>query len=167
MQATSNPALSTMQDIHTPEVIGQWPLAYGYWVALALILLLTAMTIWKYRQRHRLHAAKREVLRQLDALAMASDTFSLQVNTLIKRAAISYLPREQVASMQGDNWAQWMNAQVTQPTPELHTLLDRRYQRQALTSDEAASLKNLALLWLKEALPLERQIKHKNKDITC
>ncbi|MEC4728902.1 DUF4381 domain-containing protein [Shewanella sp. D64] len=155
MQATAiNPALEALKDIHTPAIVENWPIALGYWlVLLILVSTLIFSVVWLTR-RYKRAAAKRAVIIELELLDINSANISVDINTLIKRAAISYLPREQVAGLQGQIWYAWMDQQVKHATPALHRLLDLRYQKQGLTTDEAQELKQLAKLWLKEALPL-------------
>lgn len=157
MEPTSNPALNSMYDIQTPDVITSMPIAMGYWLALAIICIAIIFFMVKLRQEWLKRAAKREVLAQLSALTVTqanATEISVQINSLIKRAAMSYLSREQVAGLQGGAWYQWMDRQVKSPSPRLTTLLDRRYQRAGLNLEEAYELKTLAENWLKQALPL-------------
>jgi hypothetical protein len=153
MQAATNPALEALKDIHTPAMIENWPIAPGYWLILLILVSTLIFSVIWLKRRYLRAGAKRAALVELDLLDINSTNISVEINTLIKRAAISYLPREHVAGLQGQTWYAWMDQQVKQSTPELHQLLDRRYQRQGLTTDEAQKLKQLTKLWLKKALP--------------
>ncbi|EDQ00168.1 DUF4381 domain-containing protein [Shewanella benthica] len=174
MQPTANPALTALKDIHTPEAISNMPMALGYWLVLALILIALTALMFKVKQARRHRAPKREVLFAVASLDTSSDKHAadipVQINSLIKRAAMSYLSREQVASLQGDSWHQWMTQQVDTVNPRLKALLDRRYQRDGLTRKEAEELKMLATHWLKQALPLKKDIQNiatSNKEAQC
>lgn len=160
MTPTANPALEALKDIQPPEAITNLPIAAGYWLVMFIVLGVIVAMAFKLKQHRKHNAAKREVISQLQALPIPSDDtadISIQINTLIKRAAMSYLSREQIAGLQGDAWHLWMANQVKNPDTRLKTLLDRRYQREALSTDEAHELKNLALVWLKQALPIKEQ----------
>ncbi len=158
MPSASNPALAALKDIQTPEAIGYWPLAYGYWLVLALIVIaLIAITIWVIKC-HKNSAAKREALAQLNQLDDTHPQLAIEVNTLLKRSAMSYLPREQVAALEGEKWHQWLRQQVKQFDSNLGALLDKRYQPQPLTLDEAQQLKAAAAQWLQQALPLKNEV---------
>lgn len=155
MEATTNPALASLKDIQTPDIVTSWPIAYGYWVTLALIIMVIT-AIFYLAKRQRLYSApKRIVIAELKNLDPDHEALSSQVNTLIKRAAMSYLPREEVAGLEGEMWHHWMNTQVKQPDPQLQVLLDKRYQREGLASGEGSILKTLAHQWFKEALPIK------------
>lgn len=174
MENSANPALSALKDIHTPEVISNMPIAPGYWLLLILILITVTTLVFKLKNERRHKAPKREVLLAVASLDTSDDKLAadipVQINTLIKRAAMSYLPREQVAGLQGESWHQWMAQQVSTSNPRLKALLDRRYQKEALTAKEADELKVLATDWLKQALPLKintHTICTSNKDAQC
>ena len=154
MQAATNPALEALKDIHTPAIIESWPIALGYWLILLVFIGVLIFSVLWLTRRYKRSAAKRAAIMELALLDINNPNISVEINTLIKRAAISYLPREQVAGLQGQTWSIWMDNQVKQATPKLHQFLDRRYQRQGLTTDEAQELKRLTKLWLNEALPL-------------
>lgn len=157
MEATTNPALASLNDIQTPDIIASWPVAYGYWVTLALIIM-SITVIFYLVKRQRLYAApKRAVIAKLKELDPNHKELSSQVNTLIKRAAMSYLPRERVAGLEGEAWYRWMNNQVKQPDPQLQLLLNKRYQREGLASGEGQVLKALVHQWFKEALPIKME----------
>jgi len=155
MEAKTNPALASLKDIQTPEVITSWPIAYGYWILLALIIVTIAAIYYLVKRQRRDSAPKRIVIAALKELDPNHQALSSQVNTLIKRAAMSYLPREQVAGLEGQAWYRWMNTQVKLPDPQLQQLLEKRYQREGLASGEGPKLKTLAHQWLKEALPIK------------
>ncbi len=174
MQPTANPALTALKDIHTPEAISNMPIALGYWLLLALILFALTALMFKVKQARRHRAPKREVLLAVASLDTSNETHAadvpVQINSLIKRAAMSYLSREQVAGLHGDSWHQWMAQQVNSANPRLKALLDRRYHREGLTQEEAEELKMLATHWLKQALPLKedaQNIATGNKEAQC
>ncbi|WP_076408796.1 DUF4381 domain-containing protein [Shewanella sp. UCD-KL12] len=166
MTPTANPALEALKDIQAPEAISNLPIAAGYWFVMFVVLGAIVAAAFKLKQHRKHNAAKREVISQLQALPIPSDAsadFSIQINSLIKRAAMSYLSREQVAGLQGDAWHLWMSNQVKNPDTRLKALLDRRYQREALSTDEAMELKDLALTWLQQALPIKEQKPNSNQ----
>ncbi len=162
MPSASNPALAALKDIQTPEAIGHWPLAYGYWLILVIIVTSLIIISILLIKRHKHHAAKREALTQLALLDSESPLLAIEVNALLKRSIMSYLPREQVAALDGQKWYQWLEQQVEQPIPYLIPLLCKRYQPQSLTFEEAQQLKSATAVWLQHALPLKK-LKHKEE----
>ncbi|QYJ81127.1 DUF4381 domain-containing protein [Shewanella aegiceratis] len=155
MQAASQPALANLQDIITPPPVGVWPLAYGYYLLALLVLMLIAALFIYIKRRGKLLAAKREALTLLSKVTSEAPQLPLAVNSLLKRSAMSYLPREQVASLQGDAWYAWLRAQVPSMDPMLPSLLEKRFQADKLSPSEATQLLDGAKAWLQQALPLK------------
>ncbi|MFV7783951.1 DUF4381 domain-containing protein [Shewanella marisflavi] len=156
MQVAPQSDLAAMQDIITPDPIGLWPLAYGYYL-LALLLLLVVCGLVIYLKRRRKHlAAKREALKLLSQLEPSDPQLPHSINALLKRSAMSYLPREQVASLQEAAWYDWLKKQVPGIDPNLAALLEKRFQSAELSADEASQLLAGAQAWLQQALPLKQ-----------
>ncbi|MDR8523343.1 DUF4381 domain-containing protein [Shewanella fidelis] len=165
MTTQANPALAALQDIQTPVEIGAWPLAYGYWITLALIICsLGLITYWLIKRRQT-HAAKNAALAELAALELQHEQFVDQVSSILKRAALSYSPRTQVAQLSGDNWYKWLNAQVSSPQNELCELLAKRFQANPFSDAEKSKLRASAQRWIKSALPLKKAAK--SEESTC
>ncbi|MCG9737234.1 DUF4381 domain-containing protein [Shewanella insulae] len=162
MQAASQPALANLQDIITPAPVGVWPLAYGYYLLTLLLLMLMATLFIYIKRRGKQLAAKREALTLLSQVTPEDPQLPLTVNSLLKRSAMSYLPREQVASLQGDAWYAWLGAQVPTMDPKLPDLLERRFQAGNLSPSEAMQLLDAAKAWLQKALPLKA-----GKEVSC
>lgn len=155
MQTANNPALAAMKDIQLPDPISSWPPAYGYWLLLALIIILVVSALYWLIRRHRRNAAKREAIAHLDRLDLNHKQLAIEINALLKRSAMSYTPRENIASLDGGNWYHWLEQQVPKVDKNLAKLLAKRYQAQPLTTIEAQQLKTAAKHWLKHALPLK------------
>lgn len=149
-----NPALASLQDIQTPVEIGLWPIAYGYWILIA-IALISLIAIYVYVNKRRTQsAAKRAALIALAELDIETPNYIANVSAVLKRAAMSYCERDLVASLSGSAWHKWLSQQVKQPPTELCQLLSLSYQQQPLTESQAIALKQCAEQWLKNALPL-------------
>ncbi|MCK8044053.1 DUF4381 domain-containing protein [Shewanella sp. 1CM18E] len=165
MTSLANPALAGLQDIQTPAEIGLWPFAYGYWIALILILSCIAVTIIWYKNRRKIHAAKNAALTELTKLELQNEQFVYEVSAILKRAALSYSPRSQVAQLSGNDWYKWLNEQVSTPQDELCELLAKRFQANAFSDADKTQLRNCAERWIKSALPLKKAVK--SEDATC
>ncbi|PKG58922.1 DUF4381 domain-containing protein [Shewanella sp. Choline-02u-19] len=151
----ANPALASLQDIQTPTEIGLWPLAYGYWLLLLVVLISVAAAFIYLRKRRQHTAAKRAALVELAKLDPSTAQYITNVSEILKRAAMSYCDRSLVAGLSGTHWYAWLTAQVNSPPVELCELLKLSYQRTELTQSQAIALKQSAEHWLKSALPLD------------
>lgn len=104
-----------LRDIHLPDSVSWWPPAPGWWVLLAL--LICACLIMRYWRRNRGRRNLRQLaLQELDRI---ENRFGQQDNerqalenlsVLLRRIAVSRYPREQVASLTGDRWLQFLDS---------------------------------------------------------
>ena len=107
--------LAQLKDIHLPEPIGLWPLAMGWYALAVLLLVLVVALIMVLRRLHVQARPKRQALCLLqqyeqdhksgknDALICA------RVSELLKRVALAYFPRQQVAGLKGTQWVAFLN----------------------------------------------------------
>ncbi|NCF62467.1 MAG: DUF4381 family protein [Gammaproteobacteria bacterium] len=101
-------SLQNLNDIVVPGPVSWWPLATGWYVLAALlivILLILAIRQWRQWRRNRY---RRQALAQLSSIRKG-ETGLQQLPFLLKRAAISAWPREQVASLSGPPWHRFLD----------------------------------------------------------
>lgn len=146
-----------LRDIHLPTEVGQWPLAYGWWL-LAVLTVVTVVTlvVWWVKQR-RLKLARRQALAALKTITSEQADWPVQLNQLLKRLAISYFPQQRVASLHSAEWIQFMSEQLSVKKREvfsqtLSALNQALYQPQADTPDFTQSQAQAAL-WIKSVKP--------------
>ena len=87
--------LAQLKDIHLPDAVGLWPLAWGWWVLLILLVLiaLTAfLMLRRHRQRNRYRAAALAELQQLVSLWLQKHRNQWQKTPVRKTAAKTLLP---------------------------------------------------------------------------
>ena len=105
---TTSP-LADLHDLHLPEPIGWWPPAPGWWLLLALLVLLVIGISFILRQRKR-SLLKRLTLAELGKLReeyrqTADSLLTIkQLSILLRRFCISYQPRTDAAALTGDDW---------------------------------------------------------------
>lgn len=104
------PSLQHLRDIHLPAPVHGWPLAPGYFIMALLCLLTIACIVWGVKYYRKRGQVKREALQLLTtyeqryAISRDSQESSTAVSELLKRVALSYYPRQRVASLQGEEW---------------------------------------------------------------
>ncbi len=113
--------LAQLRDIHLPDPVSAWPPGPGWWLLAGLLLVLLAVSAaWLWR-RHRRNAWRRQAQR---ALATAhqrwqddgdSATYLQAANAVLKRAALSRFPREQVAPLNSQRWDDFLDRQWHKP----------------------------------------------------
>jgi hypothetical protein len=114
MQQGADP-LAQLRDIHVPGMIEAWPPAPGWWILAALgALLVIAGFTWLFRY-WRANRYRREALRELTQLLKdqhkdEDDQAYLEaLQRLLKRTALTGFPREEVASLTGEAWVQFLD----------------------------------------------------------
>lgn len=129
--------LAQLHDIQMPAPIGWWPLAPGWYLLAALMVILI---LGLYYLLHRVYAngrAKREALRELALYQQEyqqhanSQLISANISALLKRVAlVYYYPRTQVAGLHGDAWISFLNNKVKHVNfnPVRTELLELPYQ---------------------------------------
>lgn len=165
----SQPTL-TLRDIHLPDPVSWWPLAPGWWIVLALVIITTTVTVislQRYRRRHY----RRLGLQQLAAIELSAATHSdqqliQQLSQLLRHMAVlHYGPHS--AGLDGNNWLTFLDQSFekkgapTQPPHQPfsqgigHCLAAGPYQK-AITNIDTAALLTLCRLWIKR-LPLPKK----------
>ncbi len=107
--------LAQLKDIHLPDPIGWWPLAPGWYVLMIITLLLSFWLFFYLFKRYANSLPKKQALSLLQhykeqyAKDKNAQLASARVSELLKRVALVYYPRMDVASMHGDTWVQFLN----------------------------------------------------------
>ncbi len=114
----ANPANGLqLRDIHLPDAVSWWPPAIGWWLTPLLVILLALAFIalrHALRKRHQGSCKKiavTELQRIKQHYADSNDALhSLrELSVLLRRVALSYLPREHSASLTGEAWIAQLN----------------------------------------------------------
>lgn len=160
-----NSTLPDLKDIHEPEAIGWWPPAIGWWILAVLIPLLIILSIWVYKRLTRKTALKtaKKILAEIKQDA-TRDNLSVvcDLSMLVRRVAISMLPRAKAAGLTGRQWLAFLDSSVKgAPFSEGigQLLVDSPYQKTPPTELEISQLIELCEDWLKS----QATIQHKQK----
>jgi len=101
-----------IKDIHLPDPILWWPPAIGWWLVFLSSILLMVLIIWGYKNITRKTAVKaaRKLLLQIQNKNDWNDQRKLTaLSALLRRTAISVYPLEQVASLTGPAWLEFLD----------------------------------------------------------
>ena len=144
--------LAQLKDIHLPEAINNYPLAYGWWILFIITIVIIMLIITIVLRQKQKTKAQRAAIKHLSQTIESND----EIITTLKWAAIQYFPRKKIAQLHG----QHLNDFLLQCLPEKHhdkfiklsqEGFNNRYQPTENTLDTA--LLQAALLWLTHALP--------------
>lgn len=145
----ANPALAELKDIVTPEAISHWPWAIGYWLLLGVLLIACILLLIWFKKRARHLAPRKNAKHLLAQLDIHSATYVSEVNSLLKRVAMSYLPRESIAQLDGDAWSSWLDSALPAAQHgKIGPLLASRHRAEPLNPSQAQQLAELSKLWL-------------------
>jgi hypothetical protein len=90
----------------------------------------------------------------LEDYSIDDDSFAAQVNGLLKRTALTYLPRERFAKLNGQPWFDWLDTRLAPSQQhQIGDLLVKRHQASGLDQTEKAQLKSFAKSWLSNKRP--------------
>lgn len=152
-----------LHDIHLPEQVHNFPIAPGWWLLLALLVISTVWLYKKRKQRIRVNAGKKQALTVLENNPLLS---AKECITLLKWAAMQYINRQQLAKLYGEGFQLFLMKQL----PEKHQanftkLSTAAFQGQykaeqavlntATTNDIDRDCQQATKLWLTHALPIK------------
>ncbi len=129
-------ALNQLRDIHMPEPVSWWPMAIGWYLLIAFILIITGLVSYKLYRRYMNHRAKHQALRLLADYRRDyekeknSQLISARLSELLRRVALAYYPRARVAALTGDEWIDFLNSSAKQVdfNPVRNMLLEMPFQ---------------------------------------
>ncbi|MGV6809121.1 MAG: DUF4381 domain-containing protein [bacterium] len=112
-----------LRDIHLPDPISWWPLAWGWWLLIIATLFgLTVLAAWLLRRKKNQKKIAKPVLfmQTLNTLKTEKQTtvFATQLSALLKHSAVYYYG-QQAAGLSGEAWLAFLDQYwVLGKTPE-------------------------------------------------
>lgn len=143
-----------LNDIHLPEQISNYPIAYGWWILTALIILAIVVTVIKLKQNKKRNQVKKQALAQLKSNV---DINNSELISLLKWAAMHYFSRIELAKLYGESLQQFLLTQL----PEKHKmqftqLSEKTFKNQykhGAQNEVDNDFQQAVQLWLTQALP--------------
>lgn len=144
-----------LRDIHMPEAISWWPLAFGWWILIALFLAVLAIAIWqllRYQQGNRYRKLALAELNNLYSNWQSSAdtaTYLQTANQILKRAVFQANVNSDTSSLSGHQWAEHLNSYTNQSLAEdsCKALAESIYMKEPDTNVEKLHLD--LCTWLK------------------
>ncbi|MEI7867600.1 MAG: DUF4381 domain-containing protein [Candidatus Methylumidiphilus sp.] len=100
-----------LRDIHLPDPISGWPPAPGWWLLLFGVPILSALLAWLWRFVRR-KTVKKLALAELESIVQSKTDARAKVQQLailLRRISLSVYPREEVASLVGEQWLAFLD----------------------------------------------------------
>ncbi|MEY4590028.1 MAG: hypothetical protein RL497_2104 [Pseudomonadota bacterium] len=108
--------IAQISDIQRPQEVGPWPLAPGWWVLLALLVigsLLGTIALYKTIKRRAYRRSALRLLKRLgDGGSFSRSGLARQLNEVLKRTALSspYYQHLYIGSAHGEAWREFLCA---------------------------------------------------------
>jgi len=159
-----DPGTLNLRDIHLPEPISWWPIAPGWWIVTAGILLLLVL-IFITRKIYLSHQLKRDISSEIDIIKQQfqqtqnRSELARSLSILLRRASITYYPAENIAGLTGEDWlslldTSWSEKDHNKSSIKFHSdvgkiLITAPYQAEDSLADfDAQALIQLCESWL-------------------
>ncbi len=108
--------MQQLHDIEGLDAISPWPLAIGWWVAIACGMLFLGIALWLLWLRlNYLRSWKRDTFKKLESLehnlspSTSGETIAF-LSEYLRRIAVRRFPRKECAGLVGDAWLKWLKA---------------------------------------------------------
>ncbi|AXR05905.1 DUF4381 domain-containing protein [Salinimonas sediminis] len=148
--------LAQLKGIHPPPDAAFWPLAWGWWVLLAVLVaaLVGAVILW--RRHRRFNAARRQAMDELRQVSSGDNNWPSQLNQILKRTALVYYPPATLSGLYGQRWTQFLLAQLKRGQQQtmaarLEHLQAMQYQPAKPDKQAFDPCQEAAISWVKKA----------------
>lgn len=115
----TDPLQLSLRDIHYPDAVSWWPLALGWWLLLLIVILLVLAIVYFYKKK-QLYKNSKELHARLQFEYIKQDWQEHQNNKkllndlsgLLRRISLNFYSREEVASLAGNRWLEFLDKHV-------------------------------------------------------
>lgn len=144
--------LSDVKDIRGLDDVSMFPLALGWWIIIAIMVLFLAMFIYKRIQNFRYNRTwKYKVIKRLDKISDNLNESNVkaslaEITEILKRASIQSYGRNEVASLNGDDWLGWLEIMGSgnfNKSKYKELLIDYPYMEEYKIPDKMKEIKSL------------------------
>lgn len=107
--------LAQLHDIVLPAAVSWWPLAWGWWVLLLLILSAIGAVLYIRRRNRQREAYRLLALHELNRITTRyqehgnTAEYLQQLSLLLRRTALSAQPQRFPVEIKGEAWLRWLD----------------------------------------------------------
>ncbi len=113
MNPSFDPGQIPLRDIHLPDAIAWWPLAYGWWILGGLMLVAVTVLAVRYYAGRRHRAARKALRKAMDVLRAGGDPVltAQRVSVTLRRFAMTVSDdADLVAGLAGESWVAFLDS---------------------------------------------------------
>jgi len=155
--------LDDLRAISLPQPVSFRPAAGG-WIIIGIIAMIAIRLLFIAVKKYRSNAYRREGLHLLKELQINSNnsrsaTVAANISVILKRAALATYPREQVASLTGNEWLCFLdktyeeNKFSSKPGSLLGDTVHRKPNADSIDSRTVKDLFVIAETWIRQHKP--------------
>lgn len=117
MNPSLDPTTIPLRDIHLPDAISWWPLAFGWWLLGGLVALAVVVFAVRFYASRRHRAARRGLKAAIDALNAGEEPVlcAQRLSTTLRRFAMTVSDDpDGVAGLVGEGWLAFLDGRWQQ-----------------------------------------------------
>ena len=154
LQMQQQDPLVQLRDIHVPNEVSAWPLDWGWWLLIVLVVI-TIFGLYKTLSSYLRHnKPRKQALALLESVSAQQSNWPVTLNSILKRAAMSYYPAQQVAGLYGKQWQAFLTSALKKRDKKLESdlaLLVSNIYHANPNSNDFDACKSAVKGWLSKA----------------
>ncbi|MEY8673844.1 DUF4381 domain-containing protein [Francisella philomiragia] len=114
----TNDLLAQLKDIYLPARVSQWwPLAYGWWLLLGLIVLVFIIFLIILHFRKKRNSYKDSIVndfrKTIEETQQNKPKEALQnISVYLKRVALQKFPNQEIKTLHGEQWLEFLDSKM-------------------------------------------------------
>lgn len=148
---------NALNKILEPAPVSFWPPQPGWYVVLAIVILIIGYGIYKFVQHKKKNAYRSLAVKALDNITNIQPLSSRinATNNILKACALNAFKRETIAKLYGKEWVDFLNSTSSAATFKanqeqlLQSVIYENPSNSELTEDETNEFLNLCKQWIK------------------
>ncbi len=155
MNPQFDPSQLPLRDIHLPEAVAWWPPAFGWWIVVALLVIIgvvLGVRAWQQRRHRAARRALKNIVRALENGAEPANCVS-DASIVLRRFAMTINRKSaDVAGLAGQAWLEYLAGKTRDPQfadGDARLLLDAPYRAaENVTMEQAQTLCRVCEDWI-------------------
>ncbi|API86031.1 DUF4381 domain-containing protein [Francisella uliginis] len=156
----NNSLLEQLKDIYLPDRISQlWPLAYGWWIVLGIIVLIVILVLIVLRLKKKKKQYKNSIInefrQEVESVYKNDPTHVLEcISVYLKRVAMQKFPSEEIKTLYGEKWLEFLDSKIDEDSFEATKarLLENTYKPIELDRSTFDEVMAVAEKWLRRVI---------------